>query len=373
MKIDDLYPIFKFIASKYSKKLEKDNSTDWETELKRFSWKKRSSKSYQKSHAPEFREKQLKIKKHQGLKGTIRRLDYMFCWFFLGAVPEDYFSMVFENKGWRWRNHHITRMRLNFIKQMLNDDAESCTLLNDKIAFCSHWNDKLNRIWCNPQDTTYEEFINKFQGIDKIISKRRVGYGGKGIEVFDKSDIANENDYLDLIEKHPEHILEEFHYQTGWLYELNPSSLNTIRVATVQINDEIDVIFSYLRVGVKGAFVDNLHSGGIRFPINHHTGEIYAGMNYETSNIEKHPDSKIQIAGEKISNWDEVCLFCKDAHKRAPENLRFIGWDICLDEDGMCLIEGNSGPGFPPIEDPNDDWWKQIKEKFSKLEKNKKN
>ena len=367
MKIEQLYKILQFIAIRYSKNLEKNNSTDWKSELKRFSWKKRSNNSYLKSYSSQFREKQLETHKHHGLKGSIQRLDYMFCWFFLGAVPEDYFSMVFENKGWRWRNHHITRMRLTFIKQKLNDNEESCALLNDKISFCSHWNDALNRKWCNPQDTTYEELLNKFQGIEKIIAKKRVGYGGKGIEVFDKSQITNENEYLDLIEKRKDYIFEEFHNQTGWLHDINPSSLNTIRVTTVQINGNIDVVFSYLRVGVKGAVVDNLHSGGIRFPINHHTGEIYAGMNYEINGIEKHPDSGIQIAGETIPNWDEICSFCINAHKKAPENLRFIGWDVCLDENDMCLIEGNSGPGFPPIEDPDDDWWKQIKNYFSKL------
>ncbi len=369
MKIEQLYQIFQFIAIKYSNNLEKNNPTDWKGELKRFSWNKRSNGSYQKRYAPEFRKKQLDMNKHHGLKGTIKRLDYMFCWFFLGAVPEDYFSMVFEDKGWKWRNHHITRMRLDFIKQKLNNDEQSCTLLNDKAAFCNHWNDKLNRVWCSPDDTTYEEFINKFHGIDKIIAKRRVGYGGKGIEIFNKSQIKNEDEYLDFIEKHDNYILEEFHNQTGWIHEINPTSLNTIRVATIQVNGEIDVVFSYLRVGVKGTVVDNLHSGGIRFPINHHTGEIYAGMNYEINNIERHPDSGVQIAGEIIPDWDEICLFCKNAHERAPENLRFIGWDVCLDENGMCLIEGNSGPGFPPIEDPKDDWWKKIKEYFSKLEK----
>lgn len=368
MKIEQLYQIFQFTAERYSNKYEKNDCADWESELKRFSWNKRSDGSYQKRYAPEFRKKQLDIGMHDGLKASFKRLDYMFCWFFLGAVPEDYFSMVFEKKSWKWRSHHITRMRLDFIKKMLNDDDEACTLLNDKVAFCNHWNDKLNRVWCNPEDTAYDEFSAKFQGIDKIILKRRVGYGGKGIDVIDKSQVTK-SEYDDLVRRHENYIFEEFHRQTGWIHVINPSSLNTIRVATVQVKGEIDVVFSYLRVGVEGSVVDNLHSGGIRFPINHHTGELYAGMNYQINNIEKHPDSGIQIAGETIPNWDEICSFCMNAHERAPENLRFVGWDVCLDEDDMCLIEGNSGPGFPPIEDPSDDWWKKIKSYFSKLDK----
>ena len=174
MKIEQLYQIFQFTADRYSKRFEKNNSTDWKSELKRFSWNLRSSGSYQKRHAPEFRKKQGDMNMHDGLKASFKRLDYMFCWFFLGAVPEDYFSMVFEKKGWKWRKHHITRMRLDFIKKMLNDDEEAGTLLNDKLEFCNHWNDRLNRVWCNPEDATYDEFLDKFQHVDKIIAKKRV-------------------------------------------------------------------------------------------------------------------------------------------------------------------------------------------------------
>ena len=251
---------------------------------------------------------------------------------------------------------------------MMNDDEEAGTLLNDKLEFCNHWNDRLNRVWCNPEDVTYDEFLDKFQHVDKIIAKKRVGYGAKGIEVIDKSQIASDAEYYELVKIHENYIFEEYHSQTGWIHDINPSSLNTIRVATIRVNGKTDVVFSYLRVGIKGSVVDNLHSGGIRFPINHHTGEIYAGMNYQINDIERHPDSGIRIAGETIPNWTDICSFCKDAHERPPQSLRFIGWDVCLDENDMCLIEGNSGPGFPPIEDPDDDWWGKIKRYFSQVE-----
>lgn len=212
---------------------------------------------------------------YDSLKASFKRLDYMFCWFSWVLFLKTAFQWFFEKKGWKWRKHHITRMRLDFIKKMLNDDEEAGILLNDKLEFCNH---------------------------------------------------------------------------------------------TIQVNGKTDVIFSYLRVGIKGSVADNLHSGGIRFPINHHTGEIYVGMNYQINDIERHLDSGIRIAGETIPNWSEICSFCKDAHERAPQSLRFIGWGVCLDENDMCLIEGNSGPGFPLIEDPDDDWWGKIKGYFSKLE-----
>lgn len=336
--------------------------------MKKFRYRKLSSDEYEKRYSPEFRKKQQDSNSENGLKNTLARLDYMRCWYFLGAVPEDYFSMVFEEKNWKWRNHHVTRMRLDFFKSKMNPDKNSSELINDKAIFCEKWDGEIHRKWCIPDEITQKEFETKFTGVDCIIAKKRKGYGGKGILIFDckKSDLKSI--YNEIINQKQRYVAEEYHNQTGWLNEINPSSLNTIRVATVKVNEKTDVIFAYLRTGIKDSIVDNLHSGGIRFPINHHTGEIYPGMNYATNGIKKHPDSQIQIAGETIPNWNEITDYCKKAHKKAPENVHFIGWDVCLDEDDISLIEGNIGPGFPPIENKDDDWWSLMKHYISELE-----
>ena len=299
-------------------------------------------------------------------------LDFMLCRYFLGAEAEDYFSMVFPEKGWIWRNHHVTRMRMNFLKGKLNPDPETCTLLNDKAEFCRHWGDEIHRRWCVPEEVTKKEFVAKFTGAERIITKKRIGFGGKGIVVFDVSKMSLEEIYDSIYSLPEQYIVEEYHRQTGWLAEINPSSLNTIRVATIRVMDQIEVIFSYLRVGGKDAVVDNLHSGGIRFPINRHSGEILPGMNYETHNIKSHPGTGSLIAGVTIPGWENVLEYCRKAHQKAPESLHWIGWDVCLDEDDIFLIEGNAGPGFPPIENPRENWWGEMKKYLTILEKEEK-
>ena len=175
--------------------------------------------------------------------------------------------------------------------------------------------------------------------------------------------------FLSFLRKYLEKPFQ-FHLNIHFLLKINPSSLNTIRVATISINGKTDVIFSYLRVGVEGAFVDNLHSGGIRFPIDRHTGKIFKGMNYQVHDVLRHPDSGVQLYGEIIPKWDEIIELCRNAHELAPESLHLVGWDVCLDEDDISLIEGNGGPGFPPIENPHEDWWKDMKDYLSLLESN---
>lgn len=328
MNIETLYKLPKYIASRRLHKLEKKGCKNWEDELKKFRYMTLSSNNYEVRYAPEFRRKQIDASNEKGWRNSITRLDYMLCWYFLGAVPEDYYSMVFKEKNWKWRSHHVTRMRLDFIKLKMNFDNESCEILNDKALFCEIWNDELHRKWCVPADITEKEFESEFCDINQIIAKKRKGYGGKGIIIFDTLKTDLKTIYKQIISQEEPYIAEEYHNQTGWLNKINPSSLNTIRVTTVKVNEKTDVIFAYLRTGIKDSVVDNLHNGGIRFPINHHTGEIYPGMDYTNNNIKKHPDSKIQIAGETIPKWNDITDYCKKAHQKAPVNVHFIGWDI---------------------------------------------
>ena len=331
-----------------------------------------ASLDFEKRHLPDFRSKAKAAGAKDNRPGKYSEHDFMLCWYFLGAEPEDYFSMVFPEKNWIWRNHHVTRMRMNFLKTKLNPDPDTCRLLNDKAEFCRYWSNDIHRKWCVPSEITREEFAAEFQGVERIIAKKRIGFGGRGIMVFDTSEVPLEQIYDSILSLPEPYIAEEYHKQTGWLAEINPSSLNTIRVATLRVMDQIEVIFSYLRVGGKNAVVDNLHSGGIRFPIDHNTGEIFPGMNYEIKGVKVHPDTGSEIAGKIVPGWEAVLAYCKKAHQKAPKSLHWIGWDVCLDEDDIFLIEGNAGPGFPPIENPRENWWGEMKKYLTILEKEEK-
>ena len=367
-----VYEMLHGIAKKRWEKIKDNPEKDWKVEWEKFRWKRLAASDFEKRHLPDFRNKAEAARKRENAARHYSEFDFMLCWYFLGAEPEDYFSMVFPEKGWIWRNHHVTRMRMNFLKGKLNPDPETCTLLNDKAEFCRHWGDEIHRRWCVPEEVTKKEFVAKFTGAERIITKKRIGFGGKGIVVFDVSKMSLEEIYDSIYSLPEQYIVEEYHRQTGWLAEINPSSLNTIRVATIRVMDQIEVIFSYLRVGGKDAVVDNLHSGGIRFPINRHSGEILPGMNYETHNIKSHPGTGSLIAGVTIPGWENVLEYCRKAHQKAPESLHWIGWDVCLDEDDIFLIEGNAGPGFPPIENPRENWWGEMKKYLTILEKEEK-
>ena len=366
-----LYYIFKTIAQIRLDFMNIDGKKNPFDQYKEDLWT-HAVNNYEKRDAPKFEGILEKRGDYKGWKLKLLRLDYMLCHVLIGAIPYDYFSMTFEEKGWLWRNHHITTKRLLFIVPLLNSPYEAKRTLRDKIKFCEIWNYSLHRKWCNPETTTIDEFVEEFKDIDRVIVKPRDDSRGRGIEVFDTSKTSLEDILKWTASQDGQHIIEEYHHQTGWLHEINPSSLNTIRLATLKFNGETKPLFSYVRFGLNNSYVDNLHSGGVQFPIDCKTGKIQKGMNYEIMNVERHPESNIKVAGKTMPKWDEIVQFCIDAHKLAPENLNLIGWDVCLDEDDISFIEANGKPGFPPIHNPKENHWKLIKQCIRELDKRQK-
>lgn len=90
------------------------------------------------------------------------------------------------------------------------------------------------------------------------------------------------------------------------------------------------------------------------------TRGIIKGNTYRQFDILIHPYSKIPLAGHVINRWKEIIKFVIKAHLRAPKGLRLIGWDVCVSDDDLSLIEGNGGPGFHCLFNPEEDQWKEV-------------
>lgn len=154
-------------------------------------------------------------------------------------------------------------------------------------------------------------------------------------------------------------IIEELLNQKGFLHKVNPCSVNTIRVNTLFDHVEAEVLCAFLRTGRKGSITDNLHSGGILWPINLHNGEIMFGVQADGRIVDTHPDSNIQLSGKKLEGFYEALQICLEAQKRIPE-VPQVGWDVVISEEDIYLIEGNSGAGFWNCEKDNN-CWKRMK------------
>jgi len=300
------------------------------------------------------------LKEYEGKgcpKNWLTRFDYWLCWLFLGAEPPMYFDFEFFRKGWIWRNHHITTHRFNYIFSTFND-GNTRKLLDNKAEFNTHWNPYVKRRWCVPHNVSFEEFKTLFDGLSRIIVKPIDSYGGKGIYTLEIDSANLENVYNQLHNSDKRTIVEEYVYQKGFLNEVNPTSLNPIRVTTIRTDDHLEVCYAYFSAGSHGNVVANDCSGGVSYPINIATGKMGVGQGYTTNHHLKHPGTDVPVAGQSVPDWDRIKAFACEAHRHAPEGLGLIGWDICWNDGALSLIEGNAQPGFPELPDRHENLWK---------------
>ncbi len=293
--------------------------------------------------------------KHRNFFRT--RFDYWLCWILLGAIPRDYFAYCFFDMPWHDRVKHVTQTELTFVNDWLNNPAQK-ELLDNKAKFNAHYADFIKRKWCDPATLSKGAFIALFADTDAIVVKTQTGLGGHDVHVFRGTDLSEL--YDSLAASPMQLVVETLVKQQGMLHDFNPSSVNTIRMTTVRIGNDVRLLHAYLRIGRSGSVTDNVSSGGMGFLINRMDGSIQQGFSFSSFNLVSHPDSGIRITGNIIPKWNMLIDFVTKAHLFAPEGLHLIGWDVCLSDDGISLIEGNSGPGFPPIANPDENHWAEL-------------
>ena len=138
-------------------------------------------------------------------------------------------------------------------------------------------------------------------------------------------------------------ILQRSVVQSKSMNVLNPHAINTLRIVTINKNGRCYVLTALLRVGTsKTGNVDNWAAGGLAIGIQH-TGYLKNYGFYKPVHGLKesvHPDTGIVFTEFKIPQYEEACQLACEAHKFFF-NVRAIGWDVAISEDGPVFIEGN--------------------------------
>lgn len=137
--------------------------------------------------------------------------------------------------------------------------------------------------------------------------------------------------------------------QYGRLYE---HSINTIRITTYIVNDEIHHVPLCLRVGSNGQKVDNIHAGGIGVGVSDDGKLNPIGYDDNKEKFEKHPNTDIFFKGYKVPFTAEIIATAYKLHGRTP-HVGVISWDFMInDRNEVVLIEANllgQGTWFPQI------------------------
>ena len=271
--------------------------------------------------------------------------DMIFCAFKYGAGYNDYYSFGMYDMKKNERNTILTRSKNNTLVAQLNP-KDYWHYFDNKNEFNEMFSKYLKRDWFFLEGKTKYQFRDFIKNHQEIIAKPNNDSGGHGIEHIIVKDYLNSDLLYEYLQNKKLFLLEEIVKQHDILNDINPSSVNTLRIITILKDNKVNFITCFLRIGNKDSFVDNTSSGGMLTMVGLNTGmTLYPACDGNMNIYDKHPATKKKIAGIKIPFFKETLKLVEELAKIEP-NLKYIAWDIAITNNGPLLIEGNPYPGY---------------------------
>ena len=236
------------------------------------------------------------------------------------------------------RATQITRAASNRIVASMNDKAY-WHHFDDKAEFNTLFAEQVRRDWIDLRKAAPEAFAVWADGRGAVMGKPMEGSSGQGIVKYAKGELPA----LEEIRASGIDLLEDYVIQHEDLQALCPTSVNTLRIATLLGDKQQGVVYACIRIG-NGSVVDNVDQGGMAAPIDLQTGRLRAvGADKLGNRYEQHPATGVTIPGFQIPYWQEAKEMALEAMQVIPQ-VRFVAWDVAITPEGPVFIEGNSFP-----------------------------
>ena len=124
-----------------------------------------------------------------------------------------------------------------------------------------------------------------------------------------------------------------------------PDSVNTFRIITYVWRDNVEHMPIIMRIGQKGAYVDNAHAGGMFIAVSDDGTLHQKAFTEFKKEFVQHPDTGLVFEGHRIENMADVIAAAKRIHQAIPQ-IGCVNWDFTIDEEGApVLIEANINGG----------------------------
>lgn len=161
--------------------------------------------------------------------------------------------------------------------------------------------------------------------------------GGKGVKKVILENVKDEACFFDELLQGNDIEFEEIIRQNEFLDQFNADSVNTFRFLTLNINQKCTLLSTFLRMGAKGSYVDNLSGGsGVLVGINNEGYVNSFGIDKSFKKI-YHSPMGLEFKGVIVPSFDTITQKIIDFHKKIPfANL--IGWDVTIDKEGNPIV-----------------------------------
>lgn len=240
-----------------------------------------------------------------------------------------------------WGREQVNNLRLQYGFCELVNQANLRELFDNKgltyEKFKPFYKRDLITVYSSEDYTKYQDFIRKHSS---FIYKPLKGVCGKGIRIYNDVLLEGESLFLELLQGGA-FVIEELIVQGEQMALLHRESINTLRVATFRVGDEVKIYGAAIRMGTGNSIVDNAGAGGIYCHVNCEYGFVDTNArDYLSNKYVYHPDTGIRFIGFDIPQWEEAKQLVIDMAKTA-DGATVISWDLAYSIKGWCMVEAN--------------------------------
>lgn len=221
------------------------------------------------------------------------------------------------------------------------DRAPQTDIFVDKIKFNNVFKDYIGRDFIDIRVAGADGLAGFIEGKDSVFAKVTDSYGGHGIEKI-KDFVNIEQLYARLMEN-KQYLVEDAIIQNDVLNKINPYAVNNVRYATVVKDGEVFIETSTLRLNTGDDPV--ISSMDVMVNVDEEGNLISDAYDEWFDTYVTHPDTGTVIKGMKLPFIPEAREMVKKAALLVPE-VRYVGWDVAITQDGPVLIEGNFYPSY---------------------------
>lgn len=284
------------------------------------------------------------VKEKSGHSKARTFLSILWCSVRYGAGYYDYAMFGFYAMNGRQRDTYLTRMRNKKVLQAMNDYSYA-EEFDDKNRFNKRFAPYLRRRTLNGETATAQELAAFCAGQEAIFAKPNHGDSGRGVEKLRVADFPDAEAMLAYLHEHGLTVLEQVLAQHPQIAALHPSSVNTLRILTDVVGEDVLIAYITLKIGTGGGCCDNAGRGGIMCRVDPEDGRIVSVATDDYFNVyDEHPDTHIRFVGYQLPMIPEAIALAKCAAREIPQ-MRHVGWDVAITPDGPAIIEGNEYPG----------------------------
>ncbi len=285
------------------------------------------------------------VHKETGKSRFFILIDMLWCTAKYGVGYLDYHVFGFANNKGKNRKTFMT-MHHNIGLTRLVNDPELYPIMNDKLQFMDTYRAFVGRDWIDLRAVGAEGLRALCQKAGTVFVKPVSDFGGTGVERITPDENTDFDALTARLLTGKQYLAEEAVIQHEELNKLCSTSVNTLRIVTLNINGKAHFLYALLRVGSGNNHVDNISSGGMYTLIGENGVLNFPAFCDKTGlYYDKHPVTGTRFCGFQVPMFEEAIDVCLKAAQVKP-GLAYIGWDVAITPDGPVLIEGNILPGY---------------------------